>query len=763
MRARLVLILCLAIIGVPAGCGRNPAADAQKLVEVAHRHFRSGKYAQASIIYRRALQKDRRLGKAYYWLGLTELKREKPLNAIGSFFRAFELQDGTYDAYEPLAKMLIVSYRTGRASTKHSRAALNELNAKEEQRNPRSKHLPFIRGEMLLADGEPAGAVQMLATALERNPTDHLITLPLFRALEGSGKTAEAEALARARVAQHTDFDDMYDLLCRLLARQNRWSDVEQTRKQQIAASPSRITPRIELATFYLRRGRQDDAKAVLQSILADRKDGYLPVGDFYLRSFDPREAIPVYQQGLQKDPARAETYQSRIVDALMHMGEAGESRKLVDEILRRNPDSARARAVRGMLRFPAEREAGLADLRFAVKTDPNNGALRYMLGVAEQQAGNMKEAELQLNEAGARLPDNVGVALTIAQFYAGTNRLGRAFAIADAIVREMPGNIAARQLRAAIWTEMKLFREARIELDGLLQKNPSDARTVYLRAKLTLAEGDYKAAEARFSKLYQSNPTDARFLQGLIAAYLNSGRAAQADAFLHAELKKYPDRLDLRARIADLALGANDAAEAVLQTEQIAEKRPQDANAWAAMGRARCHAGELEQAEKDLRKALSLEPENLVANTYLGSLLAELGRHKEAIPYLEKALPNAPEEPRVLNDLAYSIAQTGGDLERAVTLAQKAVARMPHYATVSDTLGWVYLKKKLYPEAATVFRRNVEKEPANPTWRYHLALAMIGSGDKAAARVELQAALKSKPSNREKIEIEQLLARSGS
>ena len=57
---------------VLVGCNRDPEAAKQKLVETGNRYFENGKFKEASIIYRRAIQKDRRYGEAYYRLGLAE-------------------------------------------------------------------------------------------------------------------------------------------------------------------------------------------------------------------------------------------------------------------------------------------------------------------------------------------------------------------------------------------------------------------------------------------------------------------------------------------------------------------------------------------------------------------------------------------------------------------------------------------------------------------------------------------------------------------
>jgi predicted Zn-dependent protease len=84
----------------------------------------------------------------------------------------------------------------------------------------------------------------------------------------------------------------------------------------------------------------------------------------------------------------------------------------------------------------------------------------------------------------------------------------------------------------------------------------------------------------------------------------------------------------------------------------------------------------------------------------------------------------------------------------------------MPQATEIADTLGWIYLKKNLPDNALEIFRNNVTKQPNNPTYRYHLGMALFQKGDKVKAKQQLQAALSSKPSKEEEASIRELIAK---
>jgi tetratricopeptide (TPR) repeat protein len=118
------------------------------------------------------------------------------------------------------------------------------------------------------------------------------------------------------------------------------------------------------------------------------------------------------------------------------------------------------------------------------------------------------------------------------------------------------------------------------------------------------------------------------------------------------------------------------------------------------------------------------------------------------------------PNNGYVLNNLAFGLAEHNGDLDQALTMAQQAKRMLPNMAEVSDTLGWIYLKKNLPDQALPIFQDLVTKNPGRPTFHYHLGLTMAQRGDKAQAKEEVKKALSLNPANDEKKQIQDLLNR---
>jgi Flp pilus assembly protein TadD len=110
-------------------------------------------------------------------------------------------------------------------------------------------------------------------------------------------------------------------------------------------------------------------------------------------------------------------------------------------------------------------------------------------------------------------------------------------------------------------------------------------------------------------------------------------------------------------------------------------------------------------------------------------------------------------------NNLAWMLAETGGNLDVALQLAQTATRGLPEHPAVQDTLGWIYYKKGLAALAVSPFQKSVEKDPKNPVYHFHLGLALAGTGDSPNARLALRQALALAPNFDGAAEARQVLA----
>ena len=90
MRVIRILVVVAAALLALSSCNRDPNVAKKRYVESGNKYFEKGKYKEAVLMYRDALQKDRKFGQAHYRLGLTYLKMNSLQEGVRSLRRALE-------------------------------------------------------------------------------------------------------------------------------------------------------------------------------------------------------------------------------------------------------------------------------------------------------------------------------------------------------------------------------------------------------------------------------------------------------------------------------------------------------------------------------------------------------------------------------------------------------------------------------------------------------------------------------------------------
>jgi tetratricopeptide (TPR) repeat protein len=153
-----------------------------------------------------------------------------------------------------------------------------------------------------------------------------------------------------------------------------------------------------------------------------------------------------------------------------------------------------------------------------------------------------------------------------------------------------------------------------------------------------------------------------------------------------------------------------------------------------------------LDEAVDIYTKLSEKQPRLAGPQILLGQINDMKGTPNEGIPHYKKALEIEPDNAVVKNNLAWNYAENGGNIDVALHLAEEAKEQRPDDLSISDTLGWIYVKKQSYESAIRLLRTCVAKSPSDPVYQYHLGMAYYYSGDKASAKDALQASLKLKP-----------------
>jgi tetratricopeptide (TPR) repeat protein len=760
-----LLLLLLALVS----CSRDPKVQAQRYLEQGNKFFARDKFKEATLLYRRALAKDGRFGEAYYRMGLASLKLAAFGDAANMLRRAVELQPENSDAATKLADLYLLAstQQQDARSSKRLLSEARELADKLIAQNANSFDGHRIYGQLALMDLDPKTAVQEFALANQQRPFQTDVVLAYFQALISNKQEAEGEKLALELIAKEKTYSPVYDLLYLEYAQQNRLDDAEQLLKLKVENNPKNGNYLLQLASHYYLSGHRDDMDAVIRK-LADEKqfpDGRLLAGDFYflrLREYDHAEEQ--YQAGITTFPKEKAVYQKRLIELYANSNKHDDANKLIATVLKDNPKDADAVAMRAALMLTTGNREQIIqaanDLQGLVAKTPNNYMLRYNLARALLAKGELDPARAQLEEAIKLRTDFIAAREMLAKIDLAKGDGGKALQQAEETLKLDRNSLPAHLARSSALLMLGERDKAHEELNAITKAYPQNAEARYQVGFLAYQEQDFKKAGQVFGDLHKSNPTDQRGLVGVTETLASEGRINDAIAEVDKSIQTEPDRRELKLTKANLLTRAQRYDEAIALYQDLIQKDPNSGNLLFNLAETYRLKGDLNQAMDYFRKASQAAPNDTLSLLQLSLLMEGTGKGDQAKPIYEQIIKLQPDHPVALNNLAYIKAQEGGDLDSALTMAQRARQKSPDSTAIADTLGWIYIKKNMTEESIRLFTDLVQKEPKNPVFRYHYGMALLQKGDKSSARRELELAMKNNPSKDDAEKIRDLLTR---
>jgi tetratricopeptide (TPR) repeat protein len=351
-------------------------------------------------------------------------------------------------------------------------------------------------------------------------------------------------------------------------------------------------------------------------------------------------------------------------------------------------------------------------------------------------------------------------VLLRLADLY---NKQGQYEKAADAL-RQMkdldPGNQPLQRTLAQTYTRAGKYGEAEKILENLREIDPSNLDYAGDLGGVYLLQKEYSKAEAAFAPILQSDTvsTDAKIKVGQL--YYDQ---VEKDSTLLVPTREIFQRIqaaspkDWRAYwfLGALASLSHDDSTAIHHFRKVTELAPWNPDGWVFLSSAyfgkndfasmaevledgRKHVpddfrvnfylgvaynrlGQLEEAAHILERAHQINPQDIEAISELAMVYDGLKRHEESDSLYELGLRLKPEYDLILNNYAYSLAERGVQLNRALQMATRAVDAQPGNASYLDTKGWVYYQLGKYQEAEKYVKEAIGKGNANSTLYEHL------------------------------------------
>ena len=698
---RLILILAVAML---AACSRDPNKQKLKYLNSGANYFKAGKFQEAAIQFRNAVQIDPRLAEGHYQLARAYLSLKNSEAAYREF-----LESTTLDPKNSDAQLQLASLQIARRQYAQAQAAAERVLAMD----PKNVRAHAILGGKYAATSDLTNAIVELKKAVELDPYEIENYVILGAVYLTAGQPSEAEATCKRAVEANPKSPDARMALGQFYFSQHRMAEAEAATRTAAELDPRAVFPRLFLARIYLATGKPSDAEILykqLKTIAADDPQAYQALGIFYA-STGQKEKAAIEFRALSNSKPNDSKVKMLLIDTLIDLGKIQEAKAVNQELIKVNAGGPQGSMVEGrILIVQGKYEQAAAEFQKALHADPKSAVSYYYLGVAQNLLGFPSQAKSSWVRALELAPQLTEAQLALADLDANTGNYDEALRLTEA---SLNSNLLLAHL---------------------------------IRAKVLLAKGDTKGGEAELQTVLARDPASLPALTMLVNLRIRESRPQEVLPRISKLVEQYPQNAGLRFLLAGVYFRLNELGNAEANAARAVMLDRQTPDGYTLLANIHKAQGSVEKAKGDLQAAIDVNPRTLANYMTLEKLYESEADWAGAKKLLERARQVDRDSPVVANSLAYLYLEHGGDVNLAMSLAQEARQKMPHSPKTADTLGWAYYKLGSPELAIAELKDCAQQAPNDPMCQYHLGMAYIAGRHFDSAEQSLQKALRADP-----------------
>jgi len=288
-------------------------------------------------------------------------------------------------------------------------------------------------------------------------------------------------------------------------------------------------------------------------------------------------------------------------------------------------------------------------NFRLAMKEDPSASFLVEDIAELYRMSGRIREAVEEAQDALKANPDDLNARRVLAHIYtqqigdAQTNHIDegmarRAVEQYKIITEKDPKDVDSLVMLGRLERVLDDSVDAEASFKKALAVEPDNDDAVTGLASVYSDRGDAKGASALLEKLVEKNPSP-RALVSLANSYESMHEYALAVNTYKKALELDPNRVELKAALAQDQAMAGQLDDALSTYQDLAEANPQDAQPYLGMAQIYRGKRDFANARKMYDKARSLDPDNIEIRYNEVGLLEDEGKTVDAIAALKGIL----------------------------------------------------------------------------------------------------------------------------
>jgi tetratricopeptide (TPR) repeat protein len=510
-----------------------------------------------------------------------------------------------------------------------------------------------------------------------------------------------------------------------------------------LKTDPKSLDAKSGLAQTYEKMGRTDEAKRLLQQVLAadpHRQNDLLVAGELYLKTRDYQGAINYLQRADALKPnAHAELLMAM---GYMKLKQPQKAKQLLDVAKRRAPKNVEIfQAVATFYREDHDYKSAIDTLLSAPRKTPS---LLADLGFTYELAGDKKKSADAYVKAANAAPKDIKYQLSAAQalINSGDKTKGEDFLTRAAAID--PNHYRLHGIRGSLAKSENrnedAVKEYQLALAAMPKEGVPEGQLYPVLLRLNLAEalkdtGNSEAAhqqiaeaETEIAKLNVEGPQRAEFLRVRASIEMGDQDWAKAEADLKEAQKLDPNNVLVTLEYANMLWKAGRKDESKQMYLSILNGDPNNRFALEALGYLARDVGDTAGAEQYFDRLARAYPDDYVAYLALGDLYTATRDYTRALANYEKAHQLAPENAIVIANAANAglEARQLPVAEHWLAYATGKLAHEPHILVEKERY---LLHTGKYAESAAAGEEALKALPKNRDGAVYLAYAYYNLG----------------------------------
>lgn len=734
-------IVCVVVTLTVLGCdGSTAEAKKVKHLERAGAYFAKGQFQEAVIEYRNVTQLDAKDAAAHYQLALAYLKLGGLPNlqaAFAELSRTVELDQTNRDAQLKLGELYLLGNEPAKA---RERAEIVLVSA------PQSTEGLVLKGRSLAGEKRYKESIEELKKVIAAEPDTIQTYIDLARIYVMTNDHQSAEAALNQGLKISPRSVELLTTLGELFALTGKPDQADRTYQQVLEIEPASERAHLRLSELYLRRNRLPEAEGMLQKLAAAKPHEEAPLiglGDFYTATGQRDKALANYQRATEVKP-ESMAARDKLIGHYLDAGKTAEAEARINDILSKNARDLMGRFFKARVLLAARNpDEAMTLLQGVIKDEPQFPGAHHFLGVAYLQKRQPVQARASFTEAVKYNPALSESRMALAQLYLAEGSADLALEQAQAAIQVNPRNVQAAIMAGTAYLKKGDLAKSRKVFEAVAQALPKESIGPYHLGLVSRAEKNDAKALTYFEEALKRKPTAIEPVTQIVMIKTAQGKHEEARKRVVQQAEQVPQSPLLHNLLGQLWGHEKNYAQAEQEYRKAIELEPALFQAYLNLAAIYLHLGKQDQAVTEYEAVLSKNPNAVQAHMMLGMIHESRNEFDKAQARYETILKVNSKFAPAANNLAWILAQQGGNLDVALAHAQTAREGYPEDPRIADTLGWVYYKKNAFLLAVNLLKEAAEKLPKEPAVQYHYGMALAKNHNTAEAKKALQAALK--------------------